>query len=686
MGFHIFKRDLKNYSSFSNEIRNLLLLSQVDCLLSSYDSSLELQVAKQDDAIIISPCLVKVEPSYETIAEETEQEIVCDAEFVEEYIEDIYNCPEISSIIAVETQDVTVENDEAFSQEQEEIVKTKRPKTRKYKYPTNTNDKLTNEQKAWINCKVRSSEVLRDGQVAYKCPICETILRIPGSLKKHLRDNHILKPKTAQITLNNRIEFKNEIQQSMLTVETSYGPETVWKCQRCDNRVFRSEAGLKVHIRYGHIRSQQISAKFISRCKVQFEDEHGMKDGWKCPECSKILRSRDAIRNHIKLEHQELADESSNSEIVTLEILPNSDGNLGLLKDSNDYEVLQNLLERKRRTLKSDSNGNFCDDCGIKFINGTSKKEKSFRIHRECHKILNVVSLYYQFPKCEVSKTMFVNNDDLEKFLQCDQLHFEPLPYEGMTSQVSEKMKEATGSASFDDPDAWKCGHCGVRYQTEFECITHVMILHSRKLICPIDHMEFEGSRGISQFNIHMSNKHSEMFPDLVIFCTYCRMEFDSVFAKLAHMELCSAKKFECDHCAKKFFAKTQLIRHLKIISGEISYICDVCSKACASSMDLKLHRTCHTNERMYGCSYPDCNKAFKTPAARSSHMETHGNTKYDCSFCTSSFRQRALLQRHIRKGFCKGAEKGNSSKNFFEVEEMYEDDGQIFEVSEVLH
>lgn len=675
----MFKRDIKSYSSFSSEIRNLLLLSQVDCLLSSYESSLELQVSKQDNAIVISPCVVKAEPTFETIGEVTEQETEYEEEYIEESSE-IYRCQEISSVIAEEVLIADeVENEENFCQDGKETAGVKRPKTRKYKYPTNTNDKLTDEQKSWISQEVRTSEVMKDGRIAYRCSICKILLRIPGSLKKHLRDNHILKPEKAQTALNDRNEFKNEIQQSKLVVEMTDGSETIWRCQRCDNqRIFRSEAGLKVHIRYSHIRSQQISAKFISRCKVQVEDEHGIKDGWKCPDCTKILRSRDAIRNHIKLEHPELANESSSNEINDPQIFSNN--------DSNDLEVLQNLLERKRRTLKSDATkGSICNECGIMFVNGRSKKEKSLRIHFECHKILHVVSQYYQFPKCEISKTMFANVDDLEKFQQSDQ-PIAPLPCEGLTLQVSEKCKEASGSASFDDPDAWKCGHCGVSYQTELECNCHVMILHSRKLICPIDHMEFEGNRGISQFNIHMNNKHSEMFPDLVITCTYCQMEFDSIFAKLAHMRMCNEKKFECDHCGRRYFSKTQLVRHLKILSGEISYICEVCSKSCASTMDLKLHRTSHTNERMYACSYPDCIKAFKTPAARSSHMETHGTTKFSCNFCSSSFRQRALLQRHLRKGFCKAAEKGDASKNFFVVEEMYDDDGQMFEVSEDLN
>lgn len=672
----MFKRDVKKYSSFSGEISKLVLLSKLEILLRSMKG--ELQITKQEDCIIISPHNEEaVDPRPDGVVVECSE-----AEFVEEHIEETYR--EMSPIFAEETQDdCTIEKEE-----QCEEVKVRAPKTRKYKYPINTNDKLTNDQRDWINQQVRECEVLRDGLIVYKCPICETFLRIPGSLKKHLRDTHILKPEKAQIALNDRKKFNREIQQSKLVIDIVDGSEIIWKCKRCvSNRIFRSEAGLKVHIRYSHIRNQQIPAKFISRYRIEFNDGNGKKEGWKCPECFKILKSRDGIRNHIKFEHPTLANESfSNESSTSKDIINNQWSRTANTPNAiEDYEELQNLLERKRRTLKIEANANLCKDCGIQFVNGTSKKEKSFEIHKECHKIFSVVSQYYQFPKCEVTNTIFVNNEDLEKF-SSDQQAYKLFPYEGMISKISVKIKEAVGSASSndDDLDAWKCGHCGERYLTENECNSHVMLLHSRKLICPVDHMEFEGNRGISHFNIHMKNKHSEMFPDLVIFCTYCREEFSSVFEKLAHMKHCSEKKFECDHCSSKFFTKTVLTRHLKIAFGEIAYVCEVCSKTCSSTMDLKLHRTSHTNQRLYVCSYPNCKKAFKTPAARSSHMETHANVNYCCSLCSSNFRQRAMLQRHIRKGFCKAQKKPPAS--FFLEEEMCEEDEQIFEVSEVLN
>lgn len=676
----MFKRDVKKYSSFTESFNGLVILAQVEKVLKSFSDLSGYQVVQNDKSIVIEPREDnQIEDSYSpqlNTEPEIEEESVVqdqaeqfyetgDVEITEEYIEEQLETQ--NAIDEEKSTEVLIEwKDEG------ESPKPKRKKARKYKYPINTNEKLTDDEKEWINRQVRSCEVMQNGQIAYKCPLCETILQIVGSLKKHLRDTHILKSEKDQESWNSRKAFKTEIEQSRLMLETGERTETIWKCQRCEtNRIFRSEAGLKVHIRYNHIRSQFIDAKLIAECRVVVEHEGGHKDAWKCPECSKVYSSRDGLRNHIKLEHSD-----------TFSVEQSSDTSQERLHyDKKEaHEDLLNLLKTKRRTLRSDKVASSCKECGIEFINRTAKKEKTCRIHQECHKVLQVVSPFYQLPKCEVTKTLFSNDEDLTKFLTNDERFFE-IPTEGMTTKVSKQFRKSTGNAETSDPEAWKCGHCRVSYQTEVECIAHVMILHSKKLVCPIDHMVFEGSRGIGLFNTHMRNRHSDMFPDLIISCTYCRAEFSSVFEKLSHMKKCSEKKFECDHCSRKFFTKIELIRHLKIVSGEISYVCEICSKPCSSTMDLKLHRTAHTNQKSYACSYPHCSKAFKTPAARSSHMETHSNVSYSCSFCPSSFKQRALLQRHLRKGFCRRSPKNSSKKSF--IYEEY-NDSQMYEVTEV--
>lgn len=543
---------------------------------------------------------------------------------------------------AVEVLEEEMNNEQVFSDNTQNDPNFNRSRRKNYKYKVNTNESLTQEQIAWIKEQTQTSEVFVDGKRAFKCQICNKILRITSTFKKHLRDSHVLKTPEEREEKNKKLCFKDEIKRCKMQIQTSSGIETFWKCERCKyNRIFKSEPGFKVHLRYNHIKGQVISADFVSKCKVSVKTNKGIKSGWKCVDCQKVVLSRDALRYHMKLEHKET--------VAALCAAQKSYQETSSIDETQNSSIIT-LLETKRR--HSTSNVSCCEPCGLKFINGKTKKDKSLEIHQQLHVILKVISQSYELPKCAECKVMFSNNEEFYNHLVTHDRN-EFYKAEGMSYHVAVKFKESQ-STSDNSENSWKCGHCeNVHFLDETECIEHQMILHSKQLICPFDYLEFTGIRGLGQFLNHMKNKHSEIFPQLSIFCSYCGEEFNNVFDKLTHMKTCETKKYHCDHCQKTFFKKNQIIRHLKIVSGQISFTCELCSKKCVSSMDLKLHLRKHTNEKTYQCSFPNCLKIFKTPAARSSHMEIHSNIEYECIHCNSIFKQRALLQRHLKKA-CK--------------------------------
>lgn len=653
----MFKRDILKYSNIQEHLRILQILCIVEEGIKDFECLSDLQVHCSNNSVIISRNYEE-HLSVEKISEENIQESVVVEDDSNEILEDSFKTDMLEELEEEVEMEVEETEEEAIievfheiempesSKEEEEVyseditTSSTINRRKKYKYKVNTNESLTPEQVKWIQEQVKTSEVLIDGKKAFKCQICGTILSIPGTLKKHLRDCHVLKTQKERDDRNNRKEFKDEIKRSKMQVKTTAGIETIWKCERCKfNRIFKSEAGLKVHLRYNHIRDQVINNDFIAKCRVTVETENGTKNGWKCVDCQKILLSRDTLRYHMKLEHSDTVvaiTEKQHQQIEdTTREIPN--------------DSLIAILESKRKQTQEPSPCH-CEECGLKFVNGTTKREKSLEIHQQLHVILKVVSQSYELPKCEDCKVMFSNNEELNNHLLTHDTS-EVYPAKGMSFLVAKKFKDSIGTATVNDHNSWKCGHCvNTNFHEEIECIEHQMILHSKQLICPFDYLEFYGIRGIGQFCIHMKHKHPEMFPSLSISCSYCGEEFSNVFDKLTHMKNCDTKKFHCDHCQKTFFKKNQLIRHLKIISGDISFICDICGKKCASSMDRKLHYRKHTNEKSYQCSFPHCLKIFKTPAARSSHLEIHSNIEYECTDCKSIFKQRALLQRHLKK------------------------------------
>lgn len=257
--FHMFKRDLKKYSSLKEVMGELVILAKVDDLLKEVEDVSELLVFQRDNAIVISNAYEDEDTDEQDLVKHEEFEIIIEeaqmAEAVEEYIEEPvgkYEIPQESIESFQEpvemSQAVLVEEvPQAENETDQPKARTKRQKSRKYNYPVNTNDQMTEKEKAWVNQQVRECEVNQDGKTFYQCSKCDTCLQIPGSLKKHLRDVHLLKSAQDQQDWNSRKAFKDEIRQSKMIIMTSNGSETIWKCQRCEShRVFRSEPGLKV--------------------------------------------------------------------------------------------------------------------------------------------------------------------------------------------------------------------------------------------------------------------------------------------------------------------------------------------------------------------------------------------------------------------------------------------------------
>lgn len=602
--FHMFKREVKKYNSFNENIRKLDLLIKIDDILSSFEDISDLSVYQNESTIIISKNLDENEPEIPQneencliedegmIIEEDpvkchiqEDPVKChihDEEYIDECMEEELRIINIKAEVGTSEYSYKDEHTELTDSYNSSEGATPAKRRKKYSYKINTNDSLIPEQIAWIKSQVSKSEIIVNDKKMFKCQICGTLLQIAGSLRKHLRDSHILKTSYEEDEKESKRAFKDEIRNSKILIK---GTEAVWKCQRCtESRVFRSESGLKVHIRYNHIKSQVIDAEFVARCKISIESDGQLKNAWQCPECQKVLKSRDGLRNHMKLEHSDVVESLQNSQSSMKEEDDYIDKSnikaegMSMLSQSASIDdvSLQHLTKKRSQ---QNLNSVVCEPCGLNFVNGSTKREKSQEIHQQLHIILKVVSQSYELPKCEQCKIMFSNNEDLTNHLIAHD-NEEIFSSEGLSFMVATKYKESVGTARNDDYDKWKCGHCAsVRFKEEIECIEHLMILHSKQLICPVDYLEFNGIRGLSQFSTHMKNKHPEMFPELTITCSYCKQEFSNVFDKLAHMKTCNTKEYACDHCPKKFFAKTQLLRHLKIVSGAISFTCDVCSK-----------------------------------------------------------------------------------------------------------